>query len=162
MGQGMDRRGWLRMLENDGVLFWKHATRKKWSEKHAVRKILRIVYKICSVESADGVCNDSVWYACAWYCTAARDVCAAPRDVCAAPGHAIFRNGECRGLLQETCLPVGHDCSMRRSGIVWKSVRAVFWFSGKVQIKLFAMVSKKWFIKLANETRRTRRISNSS
>lgn len=101
----MDRHGWQSMLENDGVLFWKHATRKKWAEKHAVRRILRVVYKICSVESADGVCNDSAWYACAWYCTAACNVCAAPRDVCTAPGHAIFRNGECRGLQEKlACL----------------------------------------------------------
>lgn len=38
------------MLKNDGVLFWKHATRKKWAEKHSVRRILRIVYKIGSFE----------------------------------------------------------------------------------------------------------------
>ena len=36
MGQCIDGHGRQGMLENDGVLFWKHATRKKWAEKHAV------------------------------------------------------------------------------------------------------------------------------
>ena len=122
----MDGHGWQGMLENDGVLFWKHTTRKKWAEKHAVRRILRIVYKIGSFESADGVCNDSVWYACAWHNTTASNVCATPRD-------AKHRNGECRGLLYATDVCAGHDYSQCRPGIVCESTGVVLQVSAAVR-----------------------------